>query len=239
MGEIDVLAVGRGCALTLDSQNSTGSEVDVNLALYDASTVVSADGVSGDMVAYTLQPNHGLIETADSPGQILGNFFGDTGPDSVAVVYGNVYTGDATSAPPQAQGFSFDGSRFTAVVGSPQTANPRTSNGAAVAASANNHILIQANQFSGQITWYSLAGGGGRMSSGGDTPLQNPGAADQFLPVLRPTQVTVAGNNLLVAQRLGGDLEDCALAPNSVYNCHSIATLTGAFSGVGGSAAIF
>jgi hypothetical protein len=250
-GEIDVLTVGGGCALTRDSQNSTGSEFDVNLALYDRTTVVSADGNSGDMVAYTLQPNNALIETADDPGQIPGNFVNGTGPDSVAVVYGNVYTGEATSDPPRAQGFSFDGSSFTPVAGSPQTAGPLTKNGAAVAGSANNHMLIQANQFSGQISWYSLAGGGGRMSSGGDTPLQNPGAADHQCgsssaagcddtwPVLIPTQVTVTGNNLLVAQRYGGDLEDCALAPNSVYDCHSIATLTGAFSGVGGSATIF
>ena len=256
LGEIDVLTVGGGCALTLESQNPTGSEVDVNLALYDPTTVVSADAVSGDMVAYTLEPNNTLIETANDPGQIQATGLGGSGPDSVAVLYGNVYTGEATNIPPRAQGFSFDGSSFTPVAGSPRTGNPGTSNGAAVAGSANNHILIQANQFSGQISWYRLAGGGGRMSSGGDTPLQNPGATDHvcedppttgcvplmdplFLPVLRPTQVTVAGNNLLVAQARGGDLEDCALAPDSVYNCHSIATLTGAFSGEGGSAAIF
>ena len=241
LGEIDVLTVGGGCALTRESQNSTGSEVDVNLALYNPTTVVSADANSGDMVAYTLQPNKTVMETANDPGQIFASGTNGSGPDSVDVVYGNVYTGEATNVPPRAQGFSFDGSSFTHVAGSPQTANPGTSNGAAVAGSANNQILIQANQFSGQISWYSLAGGGGRMSSGGDTPLQNPGAADHDLvpPVLVPTQLTVAGNNLFVAQRYGGDLEDCALAPNSVYNCHSIATLTGAFSGVGGSAAIF
>jgi hypothetical protein len=192
---------------------------------------VSADAVTGDIVAYTLQPNHTLIETANDAGQIFASGLGGSGPDSVAVVYGNVYTGEATNIPPRAQGFSFDGSSFTPLPGSPQTAAPGTSNGAAVAGSATNHILIQANQFSGQISWYSLAGGGGGMSPGGDTPLQNPPDV--------PTQVTVAGNNLLVAQRYGGDLEDCALAPNSVYNCHSIATLTGAGSGVGGSAAIF
>jgi hypothetical protein len=244
LGEIDGLTVGGGCALTLESENPTGSELDVNLALYNPTTVVSADANSprdypnmgdtdahsGDIVAYTLQPNNTLIETANDPGQIPG-LFPDTGPDGVTVLYGNVYTGQATSAPPQAQGLSFDGSTFTPVAGSPQTANPGTSNGSAVAGSANNHILIQANQFSGQISWYSLAGGGGRMSSGGDTPLENPG--------LRPTQLTVAGNNLFVAQNHGGDLEDCALAPDSVSNCHSIATLTGAGSGVGGSAAIF
>jgi hypothetical protein len=244
LGEIDVLTVGGGCTLTLDSENPTGSELDVNFALYNPTTVVSADANSprdfpnpgdtdahsGDIVAYTLQPDNTLIETAHDHGQIPGAF-PDTGPDGVAVLYGNVYTGQATSAPPLAQGFSFDGSSFTPVAGSPQTANPETSNGSAMAGSAGNHILIQANQFSGQISWYNLAGGGGRMSSGGDTPLQNPG--------LRASQVTVAGNNLFVAQNHGGDLEDCALAPDSVSNCHSIATLTGAGSGVGGSAAIF
>jgi hypothetical protein len=254
--------------LSLASQNSTGSEIDINWALYNPTTIVSVDTSSGplgmlgkgDMVAYTLQSNNTLIETARSDGQIPGNFDNGTGPDSVTVLCGNVYTGQATSAPPQAQGFSFDGSAFTPVAGSPRTDpnDGKTSNGAAVGGSANNHILIQANNYSGQISWYSLAGGGGRMSDiQGNTPLQNPGATDHlcgdaspatgciplheplYLPVLRATQLTVAGNNLLVAQARGGDLEDCALAPDRVYDCHSIATLTGAFSGVGGSAAIF
>jgi hypothetical protein len=153
-GTIDVLTVGSGCALTLRTQNSTGPEFDINIALANPTTVVSADLNSGDMVAYTLQPNDTLVETVNDPGQIAN-------PDSVAVLSGNVYTGQATGGPPQTQGFSFDGTAYTPLAGSPQTSSdPSSINGAAVAGSTKNHLLAQADQYSGHIGWDSVTGTG-------------------------------------------------------------------------------
>ncbi len=234
---IDVLTVGDGCSLTLDSQNSTGSEDDINIALTSPTTVVSADANTGrrsgtarrrrDMVAYTLQEDGTLAETASGPGQIAS-------PDSVAATgLGSkslVFTGQAVDGPPQTQGFVYSGSGFNPLPGSPLTStDPNALDGAAVALSVPNGLLVQADNLTGQIGWDTLTGS--RMAYAGDTLLAQNGAD--------PTELTVLGNDLLVAQDDNGDLEACALAPSGVSNCRSIATLTGAGSGDSGSTAVF
>ncbi len=227
---IDVLTVGSGCSLTLDSQNSTGTEEDIDIALANPTTVVSTDQNSGDMVAYTLQPNKTLVETAASPGQIAL-------PQGVATVgidtgHALVYTGQAEEGVPQTQGFLYTGGGFNAVSGSPQTSgDPNTIDGPAVAVSRPDQLLVQANTLSSQVSWDTLSSTGGNMTYGGDTSLAQTG--DQ------PTQITVAGNLLLVAQSYNGDVEACSLATSGVSNCRTIATLTGAGSGKGGSVAVF
>ncbi len=223
---IDVLTVGAGCGLTLVSQNLTGYEDDVDIALANPTTVVSTDENSGDMVAYTLQPNKTLVETTKAPGQIRA-------PDSVAASdFGSghalVFTGDAIESSPQTQGFVFSGSGFSPLPGSPQTSSdPNSKVGAAVAVSVPNRLLLQGD-VTGQIGWDTLTGG--QMTYAGDTSLAHPDD---------PTELTVAGNQVLVAQVYNGDVEACGLAPSGVSHCRTVVTLTGAGSGLGGSTAVF
>jgi hypothetical protein len=221
---IDVLTVGPGCALTLKSQNPTGPAFafapDPFIALANPTTVVSSSPNTGDIEAYTLQPNDTLVETVKDPGQLAS-------PLNVAVLNGDVYTSGSAQGgvgPPKAQGFSFDGTAFTPLPGSPQTSTDLGSfGGAAVVGSSQNQLLAQAD-FSGQIGWYSLAGGG--IAYTGDTPLMGSGY---------PWGLTVAGDNMLVGE-ITGNVEDCALGHNSVSNCHTIVTANGTN---GGSLAIF
>jgi hypothetical protein len=94
-------------------------------------------------------------------------------------------------------------------------------------------LLIQADQFSSQIGWYRLTASStaavGSIAFGGDTPVAITGDD--------PTSMAVIASDLFVAQR-AGDVEDCALATTGVSGCHTIATLTGAPTGNGGSVAI-
>ncbi|HLH47547.1 MAG TPA: hypothetical protein VKV25_10325, partial [Acidimicrobiales bacterium] len=53
-----------------------------------------------------------------------------------------------------------------------------------------------------------------------------------------PTEMTVVGNNLLVAGGTGGDVENCTLAPTGVSGCHTIATLPGGGGSTSGSVAV-
>lgn len=220
---IDVLRVGSGCALTLTSENSTNDEQDVNIGLAGPTTVVSADIFSGDMVAYKLHKNGKLAEIASDPGQLPA-------PDGIAVANGgrDVYTGSASGFnPAEAQGFSYVDNAFTPLPGSPQTSSDQSSKfGIAMVAATKYHLLAEGD-ISGQISWYKL---GRKMSYTGDTALADPTG--------QPTDFALRGDNLLVAQTYGGDLEDCTLATDNVSDCHTVATLTGAGSGNGGSVAI-
>ncbi len=223
---IDVLTVGSGCSLTLDSQNSTGREDDLDIALAGPSTVVSADFNSGDMVAYTLQANHTLAETTRDPGQLgapWGVAAAKLGPDSL------VFTGQIGN-PPSTQGFDLSHSAFTPLKGSPQTTtDPYSDDGAAVAVSVPNHLLVQADQISSQIAWDTVTRRGLAY------------AGNLSLPIFGdyPTELTVAGDDLLVAEGFRGDVDACALAPTGVSDCRSVLTLTGGRDGDGGSTAIF
>ncbi len=220
---IDVLTVNSGCGLKIDSVNSTGSEQDINIAVVNPTTVVSTNTdsytVPGDVVAYSLQANKTLVETASDPGQILD-------PDGVAVLnaggHAFVFTGQNDEGPPQTQGFAFtESGGFTPLPGSPQTStDPGSDNAldAAVAVSLPNRLLTMGDQDSGQISWDTLSPGGG-MAYGGDTSL----AQDDT-----PTELTLLGNVLLVAQADSGDVEACAVAPSGVSNCRTILTTTGA-----------
>ena len=69
------------------------------------------------------------------------------------------------------------------------------------------------------------------MTYTGDTPLAHK---------YQPSELTIVGNNLFVAQVQDGDVEACTLGPNKVSHCHSVAKLTGAsLFNQGGSTAIF
>jgi hypothetical protein len=232
---LDVLSFGPGCTLSLLHQTSTGSELDVNIALINANQVTSADLTSGRMVIYSMGPGGVLTESAVQPGQI-------TGPDSTAVwntvtssgAVTNVYTGQASSGPPQAQGYRLGAGPFDSLKKSPQTdTDTSSSNGAAVSVDPAHKLLIQANNHSGQIGWYKLTPSStatvGTITFGGDTPL----ALNDL-----PTSMAVFGSDLFVAQENGGDVEDCALATTGVSSCHTIATLSGAGTGAQGSVAI-
>lgn len=213
---IDELTVGSGCALTLDSQNPTGSENDINIALSHGD-VVSADYNSGNLVAYAPQSNHTLSETVSDQGQL-------SGPDGVAAAGNFVFTGQVAD-PAYEQGNSFNGSSFTALTGSPATTG--LCNGAATAVSATNRLVLQANQCQGTISWYTV----GPFTAGGAASLQDTNSS--------PTEITLAGNIALVAGAYNGDVEACSLATSGVSNCRTVATLTGAGSGYSGSTAIF
>jgi hypothetical protein len=146
----------------------------------------------------------------------------------------NVYTGQASSGPPQAQGYRLGAGPFDSLKTSPQTdTDPSSSNGAAVAVDPTHQLLIQANNHSGQIGWYKLTTGSmadvGSIAFGGDTPL----AVNDL-----PTSMAVFGSALFVAQENGGDVEECALTTTGVSGCLTIATLSGAGTGSQGSVAI-
>jgi hypothetical protein len=82
----------------------------------------------------------------------------------------NFYTGQATTSPPQTQGARLKDGMFTPLTHSPQSSpDENSSNGAAVAVSSANHLLAQADQYSGQIGWDNLTATG--MSYTSDTPL--------------------------------------------------------------------
>jgi hypothetical protein len=233
---LDVLSFGPGCTLSLLHQTSTGSEQDTNIALINADQVTSADFNSGNLVIYSMGPGGVLTESAVQPGQITSF------PDSVAVwntitssgMVTNAYTGQsAPNGPPQAQGYRLGAGPFDPLKGSPQTGGDTSTDGAAVAVDSARKLLIQANNTSGQISWYKLTASStatvGSITFGGDTPLALAGA---------PFSLAVFGSDLFVAQTFNGDVEDCALATTGVSGCHTIATLTGAGSGEAGSVAI-
>ena len=223
---IDVLQVGSGCKLTLLKQNLTGnSEVDYGIALTNSTTVVAADENQRLMVAYKLGSGGTLTEPIRQDGQIFD-------PQGIAVLKTSkgphVFTGQSTDVQPQTQGFTFTGTAFNPLKNSPQISSDETAeNGAAVAVSGPNDLLAQAFS-SGQIGWDHLTATGMKYTS--DTKLAKKDA---------PTELTVFKNTLFVAQAYGGDLESCKLAPNKVSGCHTVATLTGAGSGDGGSTAVF
>jgi hypothetical protein len=225
---LGVLSFGPGCTLSLMRETSTGTHLDMNIALINANQLVTAESDTGNLVIYSLGTHGVLTKSAVQPGQIAS-------PDSMAVwntmtptgVVSNVYTGQATSGPPQAQGFRVGAGPFDPLTGSPQTdTDPKSSNGAAVAVDAAHKLLVQANNGSGQIAWYKLAASSttkvGSITFGGDTPLA---ASDQ------PISMAVFSGNLFVAQNLGGGVEDCALATTGVSGCHKIITLTGGGGG--------
>src|SRR6202023_2010768 len=88
----------------------------------------------------------------------------------------NVYTGQVTNGRPQVQGSQYNAGHFSSLAGSPQTDGDATSaNGAAVTVDAAHMLLLQANQYSGQIAWYALTAGSpgvvGSMTYKGDTQL--------------------------------------------------------------------
>ena len=98
---IDVLTVGSDCHLSIDSQNSTSGERDFDIAAVNSKTVVSADNNSNLLVAYTLESDGKMTETIRHSSQIFD-------PQGVALYSTssglNVYTGQATTSPPQTQG---------------------------------------------------------------------------------------------------------------------------------------
>ncbi|HLH47674.1 MAG TPA: hypothetical protein VKV25_10965, partial [Acidimicrobiales bacterium] len=108
-GTIDAFTLGSGCTMTLDSQNSTNGETDYNIGVARGD-VVSADNNTGDLVAYAPQDNGTLEQTVTAPGQIAE-------PGGIAVLSKgaatNVYTGQTTLSPPQAQGEHFTGTSFS------------------------------------------------------------------------------------------------------------------------------
>jgi hypothetical protein len=224
---IDVFTVGAGCHLGIDSQNSTEGERDIDIAAINPTTVVSADYDSSLIVVYTLQSDGKFAETTRDSSQIFD-------PQGVALYTSsnglNVFTGQATDVQPQTQGFKVKRGVFTPLKHSPQiSSDESSSNGAAVTVSKANHLLAQADQGSGQIGWDNWSAGG--MSYTGDTPLAHK---------YEPSELTILGNDLFVAQVEDGDVEACTLAPNKVSHCHSVVKLTGAsLSNQGGSTAIF
>lgn len=224
---IDVLTLGSGCSLTVDSVNSTGTEYDTDIALAGAHTIVSDDYTSGDYVAYTLQSNGTLVETAKTPGQLAapaGTAAQQIGSKTL------VFTGEEATNPPSTQGATFDGATFTPLVGSPATStDPTSSGGYFVSLSSPNHLLLQGDVLSSQVGWFTVTGGG--LSYVGDTPLAQTGE--------QPANFTVAGNDLLVPEILSGDVEACGLSTHGVSHCRVILATTGAGSGNAGSVAVF
>lgn len=225
--EIDVLTLGSGCALTLRSVNSTGTEYDTDIALVNPTTIVSDDFTSGDLVAYTKQSNDTLVETANTPGQL-------SQPDGTAAQsLGSstlVFTGEAATNPPETQGATFRGSSFTALKGSPaQSSDPNSSGGVIVAVASADHLLLQADVISSQVGWFTVTSNG--LTYRSDTPLAVPGGS--------PSEFTLAGNDLLVPDAATGDVEACVIATSGVSGCRVILTTTGAGSGNAGSVAVF
>ena len=248
---LDVATVVSGCVLVRDSEASTldssdGSELDYDIALENPTTMVSTDYVSGDMVAYALRTNKTLKEVVNDPGQLVGPpSYGPQGvaltdldkSGSAAVVFtGYVGPGrdGAGLGRPEVQGFRLTSSGFTPLVGSPATSSDHhSSDGYIVALSPHNRLLLQADG-SGQISWYSYTEH--TVAYGGDTSLAGK-LKPNYPPDAYPTELTVAGDNLIVAGQ--GELQDCALAPDGVSGCKTIATLTGAGGSQSGSTAIY
>lgn len=222
IGLIYEVSLAPGCMMTLESQNSTNGEADYNIGVANGD-VVSADDNTGDMVAYTPQPDGTLTETVNDPGQI-------TSPSGIAVLSNgaitNVYTGQSVSGAPQAQGERFSGTAFTpAGVGT--DTDPSAADGGVVAGSATYGILAQANQYSGTIGYYRLTARG--VVYMGDTPLE---VYDE------PTQMTAVGSNLLIAGAEHGVIQDCAMSAAGVSDCHTIAKLPGSARSFDGSVAV-
>ena len=228
---IDVLTVGAGCSLTLDSVNpDEGDEYTYDIAVANPTTVISCDAEHGQMLAYTLQSNDTLVQTVASPDKICG------GAGMVTTNVGThtlAFTGGGTALGIELEGFNFDGSAFTSLPGSPQKVEDQYAEATAVGLSLPNRLLVQSAAgplADSQLSWDTLAGGVMRYY-GGHTALPDS-------PV--PIELTVAGNVILVADN-SANLVACSLAPSGVSDCRVVATLTAPDPGHSnsGSTAIF
>lgn len=210
------------CGLTALLSNSTGSEVDINIAQLHGTAVASADANTGNIVTYHLNTTTGAMTEVHSVAGQIG------GPNSLAVQTAstssgqviNIFTGQATWFPPRVQAAqaTSTGSALSAFSGSPVTDGDRSSsNGVGVLVSGS--LVLQVNEFSSQVAWYSFTTGTpgvpGSIAYGGDTAL-----------TAGPTEMTQLGSTLFVAMWTAGVVDACAVGAGGVSGCVAAATLS-------------
>src|SRR5262249_29260632 len=141
-------AINHDCSLTALMVNSTGGEQDINIAALHGPNIVSSDFNSSAVVTYRLDTTTGALTEINSVAGAISS------PDSEAVQVKstpsgtviNVFTGQATFAPPEAQAAQTDlnGSFLNQFSGSPATdGDPGASNGIGVMVSGG--LLLQLN----------------------------------------------------------------------------------------------
>jgi hypothetical protein len=223
---IDELSISQGCMLALSSQNQTLGEWDNDIAVAGGDLVSANFLGPGDLVAYAPQSNGTLAEVATRPGGIPR-------PSGIAVLEwgssSNVYTGDTPGVlqPPEVQGARFTGTVFSAAYLAAD-GDYQAQTGGAVAASVEYRTLAQADVLAGTIAYYGLT----------PTTISYEGTASLAQTDDLPIEMTIAGANLVVANDLGGDVEDCSIAVSGISDCHTLVVLPGAGGGVSGSTAV-
>jgi hypothetical protein len=229
--QLESYALGAGCALALLATLPTSldtSQIYFSIVLDGPDRFVTINYYTGTIDTYALTSSGGMTLLASVPGQIAASQNTGTGPNSLALqtvstssgTVQNLFTGDATSGPPQAQGGQYNATTGTIafLAGSPAS-DPSGSNGAAVFYDLKDSILVQGEQYSSSLGVYSVSAGTpgtpGSISFLEHTPLAVSGDA--------PDIFVMSGPNLLVDSVHLGDIEACT---PSISRCTTVAVLT-------------
>ena len=224
-------SLGAGCALTALVTLPTG-RFYVSFALASLTDLVTVDSNSNTHTidTYALTPSGGISLLKSVTGQISFQ------PDSVAVQTTggsseDVFTGQATFNPPQAQGGNENLSTgaISFLSGSPQRdPDPFNSDGAAVFVDNPDSLLVQGEQGSATLVVYSFTASTMALK-------QN----DIFLDFqfAEPTSFAQLGNVLFVNGGVGGDVEACPISSSGIprFGCRTVAVLSDSSGFAGGS----
>lgn len=223
-------ALGPGCTLTALATLPV-TNFYISVALINATRLVTVDSNTGTIDTFALTSSGGISLLNSVPGQIAS-------PDSVAVLTrtakdhdpSDVFTGQATGSPPQAQGAreKLSTGALTFLGGSPAS-DPAGSNGAAVFADDDHLLLVQGEQLSNSLAVYKIGlGHPGSMAFLEETPLSPTGG-------LLPSAFARVDNTLFVETLFGGDVEACLITSSSgVSGCATAAVLPDTTGSMGG-----
>ncbi|MDQ2905369.1 MAG: hypothetical protein ABI456_04155 [Ktedonobacteraceae bacterium] len=223
--DLESYSLGAGCVLTSLVTVPT-SELYISFALASSTRLVTTDQNTGTIDTWKLSTNGGMSIVRSVASQIAQ-------PDAIAIqsiytrsgLVTNVFTGQATFNPPQAQGgqYTMSSGALKFLHGSPAVdPNPAASDGAAITFDSTHNLLIQGEQVSGMLGVYSVTTGKpgkpGSMAFMKETPLAVGGES--------PTAFVQRGSTLFVDGLYNGDIEACSLKTSGVTACTTVAVLT-------------
>ena len=221
--DLESYSIGSGCTLTALHTVSTPSQLYLTLAIVGGNRMVLPDLNSGNIDKYVLGSDGSITFLKSQAGQIAA-------PDSITEqnvvtnlgVVTNIFTGQATFNPPQAQAFQYSkNGTLVSLIGSPSS-DPTGSNGAAVTFDDKDSLLIQGEQASDTLGVYTVTAGvpgtPGTISFKEQTPMAVGGESPLYFAQLHST--------LFVDMTFNGDVEACTMSAAGVSGCATVATLT-------------